>query len=45
MSEERAEMTSKERSKVVDDRATVLVDSGGDWINCQLLTPVERNKS
>jgi hypothetical protein len=29
-------MRSKERSKVVDDRATALVDGGGDWINCQL---------
>jgi len=36
MSEERAEMRGKERSKVVDDRATALVDGGGDWINCQL---------
>jgi len=36
MSEERAEMKSREKSKVVDDRATALVDGGGDWIDCQL---------
>jgi len=36
MSEERAEMKSREKSKVVDDRATGLVDGGGDWIDCQL---------
>lgn len=37
MSEERAEMKSRERSKNVDDRATALVDGGGDWINCELI--------
>jgi hypothetical protein len=31
-------MRSKERSKVVDDRAAALVDGGGNWINCQLIT-------
>lgn len=39
MCEERAEMRSKGRSKVVDDRATALVDGGGGWIDCQLTSP------
>ena len=38
MSEERAELRSKGRSKVVDDRAAALVDGGGDWVDCQLMS-------
>jgi len=41
MSEERAELRSKGRSKVVDDRAAALVDGGGGWIDCQLMNPRE----
>jgi hypothetical protein len=32
-------MKIKERSKVVEDRASALVDGGGNWIDCQLYYP------
>jgi hypothetical protein len=40
MTEERAEIRAKERNKLVDDRASALVDGAGDWTNCKLLAPL-----
>jgi len=40
MTEERADMKTKERNKLVDERATALVDGGGDWTGCMLIRPL-----
>jgi hypothetical protein len=36
MSHERAEARFKDRAKIVEERATALVNGAGDWVGCKL---------